>query len=155
VEMLAAVPSVVYGFWGVFVFAPAMQTVFTALGGPNQGGVGILPAGIILSIMIVPYIAAVPFHSCPAVPRSPREGALGPGASRWQTIWSVVLPYARPGILGGCFLALGRALGETMAVTMLIGNRPVIDVSLFAVGNSIASVIANEFTEAAYDLYLS
>jgi phosphate transport system permease protein len=155
VEMLAAVPSVVYGFWGLFVLAPALQRVFTALGGPNQGGVGILAAGLILSIMIVPYVAAVSYDACRAVPRSQREAALALAATRWQTIWSVVLPYARPGILGGCFLALGRALGETMAVTMLIGNRPEISLSPFALGNSIASVIANEFTEATYDLYLS
>ena len=155
VEMLAAVPSVVYGFWGLFVLAPALQSVMTALGGPNQGGVGIVPAGLLLSIMIVPYITAVSYDACRAVPRAQREGALALGATRWQTIRSVVLPYARPGIIGGCFLALGRALGETMAVTMLIGNRPAISLSPFALGNSIASVIANEFTEASYDLYLS
>jgi phosphate transport system permease protein len=155
VEMLAAVPSVVYGFWGLFVLAPVLQDIFTALGGPNQGGVGILPAGLLLSIMIVPYIAAVSFDVCRAVPRAQREASLALGATRWQTIRSVVLPYASPGIVGGCFLALGRALGETMAVTMLIGNRPEISLSPFALGNSIASVIANEFTEATYDLYLS
>src|SRR2546421_472827 len=105
--------------------------------------------------MIVPYIAAVSYDVCRAVPRAQREAALALGATRWQTIRSVVLPYARPGIVGGCFLALGRALGETMAVTMLIGNRPVISLSPFAPGNSIASVIANEFTEATYDLYVS
>jgi phosphate transport system permease protein len=155
VEMLAAVPSVVYGFWGLFVLASALQVVITALGGPNQGGVGIVPAGLLLSIMIVPYVAAVSYDACRAVPRSQREAALALGATRWQTIASVVLPYARPGIIGGCFLALGRALGETMAVTMLIGNRPAISLSPFALGNSIASVIANEFTEATYELYLS
>ncbi|HMC89297.1 MAG TPA: phosphate ABC transporter permease subunit PstC, partial [Gemmataceae bacterium] len=109
VEMLAAIPSVVYGFWGLFVLAPAMQKAFTALGGPNQGGVGILSAGVILSIMILPYVAAVSFDVCRAVPSAQREGALALGATRWQTIWSVVLPYARPGIVGGCFIALGRA----------------------------------------------
>ncbi len=155
VEMLAVVPSVVYGFWGVFVLSPLLQQVLTALGGPNRGGVGILPAGIILAIMIVPYVASVSFDVIRAVPRSQREGALALGASRWQTIWHVVLPYARPGIVGGCFLALGRALGETMAVTMLIGNKAIISLSPFTMGNSIASVIANEFTEATYDLYLS
>jgi phosphate transport system permease protein len=155
VEMLAVVPSVVYGFWGLFVLAPLMQRVFTALGGPNQGGVGILSAGLILAIMIVPYVASVSYDVIRSVPRSQREGALALGATRWQTTWSVVLPYARPGILGGCFLALGRALGETMAVTMLIGNTTTVDLSPFATGNSIASVIANEFTEAPGDLYRS
>ena len=155
VELLAAIPSVVYGFWGLFVLAPLMQKLITALGGPNQGGVGILSAGVILSIMIVPYIAAVSFDVCQAVPNSQREGSYALGSTRWQTIWKVVLPYAKPGIIGGCFLALGRALGETMAVTMLIGNKTEISLSPFAMGNSIPSVIANEFTEATYDLYLS
>lgn len=162
VEMLAAVPSVVYGFWGLSVLGPKYQAFIAALGGPNTGGVGILPAGLILSIMIVPYVASVSYDVCRAVPRSQREGSLALGATRWQTIWHVVLPYARPGIVGGCFLALGRALGETMAVTMLIGNQTYIPQSWqellklpFAMGNSIASVIANEYTEATYDLYLS
>lgn len=155
VELLAAVPSVVYGFWGLFVLAPAVQSLFDVLGGPNQGGVGILSAGLILSIMIVPYVSAVSLDVCQAVPQSQRAASYALGANRWQTIWSVVLPYARPGIIGGCFLALGRALGETMAVTMLIGNRTEISRSLFAMGNTIPSVIANEFTEATYDLYLS
>ncbi len=155
VEMLAAVPSVVYGFWGLFVLAPMMQDLFNALGGPNQGGVGILTASVVLAIMIVPYITSVSFEVCRAVPRSQREGAYALGASRWQMIRHAVLPYARPGIFGSCFLALGRALGETMAVTMLIGNQTAIRFSPFAMGNSIASVIANEFTEATYDLYLS
>lgn len=151
VEMLAAVPSVVYGFWGLFALSPILDRLFPQL----QGGLGILPAGLILSIMIVPYIASVSLDMCRAVPRTQREGGLALGATRWQVIWSVVLPYARPGIIGGCFLALGRALGETMAVTMLIGNKAVISRSPFSLGNSIASVIANEFTEATYDLYLS
>jgi phosphate transport system permease protein len=165
VEMLAAIPSVVYGFWGIFVLAPHLQTLITWLGGPNTGGFGIFPAGIILAIMIVPYVTAVSYDVCLAVPRSQREAALALGATRWQMIWSAVLPYARPGIVGACFLALGRALGETMAVTMLIGNKPFMpervqdfldpDKTIFALGNTIASVIANEFTEAAYDLYLS
>src|ERR1051325_5439211 len=111
VEMLAAVPSVVYGFWGMFVLGPSLQQLVSALGGPNFGGVGILPAGIILSIMVVPYVTAVSFDVCRAVPASQREAALALGATRWQMIWAVVLPYARPGITGACFLALGRALG--------------------------------------------
>ncbi len=155
VEMLAAIPSVVFGFWGLYVFVPALQTIVSAVGGPGQAGTGLLPAGLVLGIMIVPYVAAVSFDVIRAVPRSQRDGALALGATRWQMIRSVVLPFARPGILGGCFLALGRALGETMAVTMLIGNRPQIVLSLFGKGNSIPSVIANEFTEATYDLYLS
>lgn len=155
IEMLAAVPSVVYGFWGMFVLGPFLQKSVTFLGGPNFGGVGILPASLILAIMIVPYITAVSFDVCRAVPSSQREGALALGATRWQTVWTVVLPYARPGITGACFLALGRALGETMAVTMLIGNSPTIHLSLFAKGDTIASLIANQFPEATYDLYLS
>jgi phosphate transport system permease protein len=155
VEMLAAIPSVVYGFWGIFFLAPALQRIFVSLGGPNEGGLGILSAGLILAIMIMPYIAAVSLDVCRAVPRAQREGALSLGASRWQTTWRVVLPYASSGIIGGCFLALGRALGETMAVTMLIGNRPEISFSPFALGDSIASAIANQYTEATYPLYLS
>jgi phosphate transport system permease protein len=155
VEMLAAIPSVVYGFWGFYVLAPQLQQVIDWLGGPNTGGRGLLPAGIVLAIMIVPYIAAVGYDVCQAVPSSQRAAALALGATRWQMIWRVVLPYARPGIVGGCFLALGRALGETMAVTMLIGNLPKIIWSPFAKGDSIASAIANQFTEANYDLYLS
>jgi phosphate transport system permease protein len=155
VEMLAAIPSVVYGFWGLYVLCPYLQKAITWLGGPNTGGSGLLPAGIVLAIMIVPYVAAVGYDVCQAVPSAQRAGALALGATRWQMIWRVVLPYARPGLVGGCFLALGRALGETMAVTMLIGNQPEIALSPFAMGDSIASVIANQFTEATYDLYLS
>jgi phosphate transport system permease protein len=155
VEMLAAIPSVVYGFWGLFVFAPWLQWFVSLLGGPSQSSTGLLPAGLILGIMIVPYIAAVSFDVIRAVPRSQREGSLALGATRWQMIRTVVLVYARPGIIGGCFLALGRALGETMAVTMLIGNRPDIGLSLFAKGNSIPSVIANEFMETTYEMYHS
>ncbi len=156
IEMLAAIPSVIYGFWGIFVLAPLVQEVFTFLGGPNTGGRGLLSAGLVLSIMIVPYIAAISYDVCQAVPRSQREGALALGATRWQTIWRVVLPYARPGIIAGAFLALGRALGETMAVTMLIGNdRGVISLSPFAKGDSIASVLANVYMEADYSLLRS
>jgi phosphate transport system permease protein len=148
VELLAAIPSVVYGFWGLFFLAPVVQDLFTAVGGPNTGGNGILSAGLILSIMILPFITAISFDVCQAVPRSQREGALALGATRWQTIWGVVLPYARPGIVAASFLALGRALGETMAVTMVIGNKAVIDLSPFAYGDSIASKIANSLNEA-------
>jgi phosphate transport system permease protein len=160
IEMLAAIPSVVYGFWGLFVLTPKVQVVFNWLGGPNTGGSGILSAGIVLSVMILPYIAAISYDVCQAVPQAQRAGSLALGATRWQTIWRVVLPYARPGIVGGCFLALGRALGETMAVTMLIGNRPGMPLPLWRLrpwdmGDSIASVIANQFTEATYELYYS
>ncbi|MBV9124813.1 MAG: phosphate ABC transporter permease subunit PstC [Planctomycetes bacterium] len=156
VELLAAIPSVVYGFWGINFLAPGadlhlggfsihfpgVQNVFNWVGGPDTGGKGLLAAGLILAIMIVPYVAAVSYDVCQAVPRSQREGALALGATRWQMIWRVVLPYARPGIVGGCFLALGRAIGETMAVTMLIGNSPVIEGLPFGRGISIPSVIA-------------
>ncbi len=155
IELLAAIPSVVYGFWGIFFLAPIIQQVFSSLGGPNNGGVGLTAASLILAIMIVPYIAAITFDVCRAVPRSQREAALALGATRWQTIWSVILPYARPGILGACFLALGRALGETMAVTMLIGNNPHIELSPFALGDSIASVIANQLNTTNNELQRS
>ena len=148
VELLAAIPSVVFGFWGLFFIAPLIQKAFDALGAPNTGGNGLLAAGIILAIMVLPYITAIAFDVCQSVPRSQREGALALGATRWQTIYSVVLPYARPGIIAASFLALGRALGETMAVTMLVGNRAEIDWSPFALGDSIASRIANQLNEA-------
>jgi phosphate transport system permease protein len=155
IEMLAAIPSVVYGFWGLFFLAPVVQEVIVRLGGPKgNSGLSVLTAGLILSIMIVPYIAAVSYDVCRAVPRSQREGALALGATRWQTIWSVILPYARPGIVGGAFLALGRALGETMAVTMLIGKDPKIPAwwSPLDTGDSIPSAIANNFPNSVTDL---
>jgi phosphate transport system permease protein len=148
IELLAAIPSVVYGFWGLFFLAPGIQWVFTQMGGANTGGNGIVSAGIILAIMILPYITAISYDVCQAVPRSQREGSLALGATRWQTIWRVVLPYARPGIIAASFLALGRALGETMAVTMLIGNKAEISLTPFAIGDSIASRIANQLNEA-------
>jgi phosphate transport system permease protein len=154
-ELLAAIPSVVYGFWGVVFLAPGVQRVFTALGGPNTGGVGILSASLILALMVLPYITALSYDVCRAVPRAQREAALALGATRWQTIWRVVLPYARGGIVGACFLALGRALGETMAVTMLIGNNPRIELSLTAQGDSIASVIANQLGNSNRDLQIA
>ncbi|OWK34592.1 phosphate ABC transporter permease subunit PstC [Fimbriiglobus ruber] len=148
VELLAAIPSVVYGFWGLFFLAPVIQKCFNLLGGPNTGGNGLLAAGIILAIMVLPYITAISYDVCRSVPRSLREGALALGATRWQTIWSVVLPVARPGITAAAFLALGRALGETMAVTMLIGNKTLISFSVFATGDTIASKISNSLNEA-------
>src|SRR5262245_12420624 len=148
VELLAAVPSVVYGFWGIFFLRPLIQIVFDRMDGPNTAGAGILAAGMLLAIMIVPYITAIAFDACRSVPRSQREAALALGATRWQMIRTAVLPYARPAIVAACFLALGRALGETMAVTMVIGNRTEIQFSIFAVGDSMASVIANRLNEA-------
>jgi phosphate transport system permease protein len=165
IELLAAVPSVVYGLIGVAVLVPLMrQYVQPWLGriagwlpffnGPAYG-VGYLTAGLVLAVMIVPFIVSVVREVLLAVPREQREAALALGATRWESTWSVVLPYARLGIFGAIFLALGRALGETMAVTMVIGNRPEIAASLFAPGYSMAAVIANEFTEATGDVYLS
>jgi phosphate transport system permease protein len=144
VELLAAIPSVVYGLWGLLYFAPQI------------GGPGILAASVILAVMVLPYITAVSFDVCRAVPRSQREGALALGATRWQMIRTAVLPYARPGIVAACFLALGRALGETMAVTMLIGNKALaIEPPIGGVGDTIASVIANQLNEATTDMQRS
>lgn len=148
-ELLAAIPSVVFGFWGLFFIAPAVHWVFQRLGvNSPASGQGLLSAGLILAIMVLPYITAISFDICRAVPSAQRQGALALGATRWQMIRSVVLPYARPGILAACFLALGRALGETMAVTMLIGNFRYLEFGLGARGDSIASVIAGQLHEA-------
>ena len=165
VEMLAAIPSVVYGLWGIFVLAPWLrETVepgltkwfgFIPLFQGTPLGFGMLAGGLILAIMILPTIAAISGEVMAAVPNEQREAALALGATKWEMIRIAVLPYAKSGILGGVMLGLGRALGETMAVTMLIGNRPDILPSLFAPAYSMAAVIANEFTEATYDLYLS
>jgi phosphate transport system permease protein len=152
VELLAAIPSVVYGFWGIYVLAPAVQQVFDLWpDAPNTSGDGLLSAGLILAIMVLPYVTAIAYDVCRAVPRSQREGSLALGGTRWQTIWRVVLPYARPGIVGGCFLALGRALGETMAVIMLIGNNLKFDefsFTIFGTGATIPSVIALELNDS-------
>jgi phosphate transport system permease protein len=155
IELLAAIPSVVYGFWGIFFLVPVMQTLFRWLHVDNTSGRGIFTAGVILAIMIVPYIAAITFDVCRAVPQSQRQGALALGSTRWQTIWRVVLPYARPGIIGGCFLALGRAIGETMAVAMVIGNRTVLTWNVFDLGATIPSVVANELPTASRDMHIS
>src|SRR6185437_12587869 len=149
VELLAAIPSVVYGFWGIAFLAPNVQKLFDWLCGPNVGGKGLFSVGLILAIMVVPYVAAVSYDVCQAVPRAQREGALALGATRWQTIWRVILPYARPGILGGCFLALGRAIGETMAVTMLIGNSPVVEMLPFGRGYTIPSLLAQKLPSSS------
>jgi len=165
VELLAAVPSVVYGLWGIFALAPLMRehvepTLRTLFGflpffqGPNQG-FGLLTGSVVLAIMITPTITSVSREVLRAIPRTYREAALALGATRWESIRTGVLPVARPGLVGAAILGLGRALGETMAVTMLIGNRPEISASLFAPSYTMASVIANEFTEATEDLYLA
>jgi len=165
IEMLAAVPSVVYGLWGIFVLVPWLRdwvqpALATTLGflplfqGPPYG-IGMLAAGLILSIMVVPYITSVSREVLLAVPGSQREAALGLGATRWEATRIAVLRYGRSGLIGAILLGLGRALGETMAVTMVIGNRPEIAASLFAPGYTMASVLANEFTEATSDLYVS
>ncbi|HZK77863.1 MAG TPA: phosphate ABC transporter permease subunit PstC [Gemmatimonadaceae bacterium] len=167
VDILAAIPSVVYGLWGVFVLIPILRNpvgpfLSETLGlgntplfsGPNYG-YSMLAAGIILAIMILPFISAVTREVLLAVPRSQREAALALGATRWEMIRDAVIPYARSGIIGGIILGLGRALGETMAVTMLIGNRPEISASLFAPGYTMASLIANEFSEATSDMHVS
>ena len=146
-ELLAAIPSVVYGLIGVFVLVPWMRK----LGAPY--GVGMLTAGIVLAVMILPFIASISREVFQTVPQSMKESAISLGATRWEVLWMVTLPFARSGIMGSVFLALGRALGETMAVTMVIGNRPEIKLSLFQPGYTMAAVIANEFTEAATDLY--
>jgi phosphate transport system permease protein len=164
IDLLAAVPSVIYGLLAIFTLVPLLREygepfLRATLGflplfeGPAYG-VGFLAAGLVLSIMIVPFIISVSREVLLAVPTDQREAALALGATRWETTWKVVVPFARTGILGSVFLALARALGETMAVTMVIGNNPQISASLFAPGYSIAAVIANEFTEATGDLYL-
>ena len=163
VELLAAIPSIIYGMWGLFVFAPffgdyiqpALQKIFGNLwilgplfqGAPN--GIGVLSAGIILSVMVIPFIASVMRDVFEIVPPVLKESAYGVGATTWEVVWNVVLPYARVGVIGGIMLGLGRALGETMAVTFVIGNAYRISPSLFDAGNSIASALANEFNEAA------
>ena len=165
VELLAAIPSVIYGLWGIFVLAPLLREYVEPFLAKTLGwtglftgpiyGLGMLAAGIIMAIMVVPVIASITREVMTAVPQNQREAVLALGATRWEMIRIGVLRNARIGIVGGIILGLGRALGETMAVTMVIGNRPEIAKSLFAPGYTMASVIANEFTEATGDLYLS
>ncbi len=143
VELLAAIPSVVYGLWGIFVLVPFLKNI-TDLKGP-----GMLPAALILSVMILPTIAAISRDSITNVPSGLRQAAVGLGATRWETIIQIILPAASSGIIGGIMLALGRALGETMAVTMLIGNSNKIDFSVLAPSNTISSLLANQFAEAS------
>ena len=164
IELLAAVPSVIYGLLGIFILVPVLRKVVMpflkhTLGflpffkGPIYG-VSMLAGGLVLAIMIVPFIISVSREVLMAVPVEQREAALGLGATKWESTWQVVVPFAKVGIMASVFLALARALGETMAVTMVIGNDPKINASLFAPGYSIAAVIANEFTEATGDMYL-
>jgi phosphate transport system permease protein len=165
VDLLAAIPSVIYGLWGIFVLVPCMQKVVQPflgkyLGflpffqGPNYG-VGFLAASFILAIIIVPFIISVSREVILAVPSVYKESAYALGTTRWEAIWDIVLSYGRVGILGAVILALGRAIGETMAVTMIIGNNVVISPSLFSPGYTLASVLANEFAEADTNMYLS
>ncbi len=169
IEMLAAIPSIIYGMWGLFVFAPIFQTHVQPLLAKTLGnvpylgilfsgppmGIGMLAAGIILAVMVIPFITAVTRDVFELVPPMLKESAYGLGSTTWEVVWRVVLPYTKIGVIGGVMLGLGRALGETMAVTFVIGNAHRLSPSLFAPGNSIASALANEFTEAVGDLYTS
>jgi phosphate transport system permease protein len=169
VELLAAVPSIIFGIWGLFVLAPLLQRyvqpwLIGHLGhlpfaghlfkGPPYG-IGILTAGVVLAIMVLPFIAATMRDVFDTVPPMLKESGYGLGATTWEVIWNVVVPHSRVGIVGGVMLGLGRALGETMAVTFVIGNAHRISSSLLAPGTTISSAIANEFTEAVGDLYTS
>jgi len=170
IELLAAVPSIVYGMWGLLVFAPIFGTYFQkplsdtvgklpVVGALFQGaplGIGLLCAGVILAIMIIPYIASVMRDVFEVTPVLLKESAYGIGCTTWEVMWKIVLPYTRAGVIGGVMLGLGRALGETMAVTFVIGNTNLLDnVSLFSPGNSITSALANEFAEASPGLHTS
>lgn len=165
IDLLAAVPSVIYGLLGIFILVPILRDPvepflksklgFLPLFQGNAYGVGFLAAGVILAVMVIPFIISVSREVLLSVPRDQREAGLALGATRWETTWKVVVPFARTGILGSIFLALARALGETMAVTMVIGNTPRVSASLLAPGYTIAAVIANEFSEATSDVYLN
>jgi phosphate transport system permease protein len=169
IELLAAIPSIIYGIWGLFVFAPFVQAqiepaIIATLGQlPGIGalfagpplGIGVLTAGFILAIMVLPFISAVMRDVFETVPAILKESAYGLGATRAEVMWRVVLPYTRIGVVGGIMLGLGRALGETMAVTFVIGNAHHIRLSVLQPGTTISATLANEFTEAVGDLYLS
>jgi phosphate transport system permease protein len=165
VELLAAVPSVVYGLWGLFVLSPIMRTVIQPALGKSLGflplfqgpplGIGMLTGGILLSIMILPTIAAISRDVFAAVPNEQREAMLALGATKWEMLTKAVIPYARSGVIGALVLALGRAMGEAMAVVMVIGNTPAVSASLFRPAYTMASVLANEFTEATGQMYVS
>jgi phosphate transport system permease protein len=169
IELLAGIPSIIYGIWGLFVFAPFLQTYLQPLvieifsnipvlnslfAGPPYG-IGILTASLILAIMVVPFVASISRDVFDTVPPMLKESAYGIGCTTWEVIWNVVIPYTRVGVIGGVMLGLGRALGETMAVTFVIGNAHKISGSLLAPGTTISATIANEFTEAVGDLYTS
>ena len=168
IELLAGIPSIVYGMWGLLVFAPIvsqyLQPFLTGTLGQVLGlgalfrgppiGIGLLSAGIILAIMVIPFIASVMRDVFDVTPRLLKESAYGLGATTWEVVWRIVLPYTKVGVIGGIILGLGRALGETMAVTFVIGNNNVLDtISLYAPGNSITSALANEFAEAGEGMY--
>lgn len=169
IELLAAIPSIIYGMWGLFVLAPlfadyvqpwligtlgAAPLIAPMFKGPPQG-IGVLTAGFVLAIMVIPFIAAVMRDVFEIVPPVLKESAYGLGCTTWEVVSHIVLPYTKVGVIGGIMLGLGRALGETMAVTFLIGNAHRLTASILAPGNSIASALANEFTEAVGDLYTS
>ncbi len=165
IELLAAVPSVVFGIWGLFVLAPVMRNVVEPALARTLGflplfqgyfyGVGMLTAGILLAIMVLPTVSAISRDIFEAVPRDQREAMYALGATKWEVLTRAVIPYARPGIIGALVLALGRAMGEAMAVVMVIGNKPAISLSLFSPAYTLASVLANEFTEATGQEYVS
>jgi len=169
IELLAGIPSIIYGIWGLFVFAPIFQQTLQPflidtlgemplVGGLFSGppfGIGILTAGLILGIMVLPFITAIMRDVFETVPAMVKESAYGLGATTWEVVWKVVLPYTRVGVVGGVMLGLGRALGETMAVTFVVGNAHRISASVMAPGTTISAAIANEFTEAVGDLYVS
>lgn len=169
VELLAGVPSIIYGMWGLFIFAPLFADYVQPLLGATLGelpvighlfsgpmmGIGILTAGLILAVMIIPFIASVMRDVFEIVPAVLKESAYGLGCTRWEVVRKIVLPYTKTGVVGGVMLGLGRALGETMAVTFVIGNAHKLSWSLFAAGNSIASTLANEFAEAESELHLA
>jgi phosphate transport system permease protein len=169
IELLAGIPSIIYGMWGLFVFVPFMSDYIQPWLNDTLGpipfigalftgaplGIGMLTAGIILGVMVIPFISSVMRDVFSLVPLPIKEAAYGLGATRWEVIRGVVLPYTRTAVVGGIFLGLGRALGETMAVTFVLGNAHLLSASLLDPGNSIAAAIANEFTEADSDIYLS
>ncbi len=169
IELLAAIPSIIYGMWGLFVLAPlfadyvqpwlidslgATPVIGALFKGPPQG-IGVFTAGFVLAIMVIPFIASVMRDVFEIVPPVLKESAYGIGCTTWEVVRNIVLPYTKAGVIGGIMLGLGRALGETMAVTFLIGNAHQLNASILAPGNSIASALANEFTEAVGDLYTS